>query len=70
MKEKKGMPLTNKKGEIVKCECGGIYRWDGSLLLSYPAKYTFYCEDCGDRITESEASLFPERFPEFNNKTL
>lgn len=30
---KKGMPLKNNKGEIIKCDCGGTYKWDGSFIL-------------------------------------
>ena len=67
MEEKRGMPLKDEKGNIVKCSCGGTYKWDGSLLLSYPAKYPFYCNKCRDRCVVSERVLFPERFPEFNN---
>lgn len=68
MIEEKGMPLKNKKGEIIKCECGGVYRWDGTLLLSYPPQYPFYCDNCGDGIRVRGGQLFPERYPEFNKK--
>jgi hypothetical protein len=69
MKEEAGMPLKNDKGEIVKCErCDGIYRWDGSLLLSYPAQLPFYCNKCNHNIIVSEHILFPERYPEFQEK--
>ena len=64
-----GMPLKNSKGELIKCErCGGIYRWDGSLLLSYPPQYPFRCEKCGDRVNIRAQHLFPEEYPEFQRK--
>ena len=65
---KKGMPLKNNKGEIIKCDCGGTYKWDGSFLLSYPAKLPFYCDKCNNRITIGKHILFPEEYPEFQNK--
>lgn len=69
MKEETGMPLKNDKGEIIKCErCDGIYRWDGSLLLTYPAKLPFYCDKCNHNIIVSERTLFPEQYPEFQEK--
>ena len=68
MERKIGMPLKNDKGEIVKCElCGGIYKWDGSLLLTYPAKLPFYCDKCNSRLAISEHIIFPEEYPEFNH---
>ena len=42
--EKIGMPLKKENGENLKCECGGIYRWDGTLHLTHPPQYNFYCE--------------------------
>lgn len=69
MTEEVGMPLKNNKGEIVKCDhCGGIYRWDGSFLLTYPAKLPFYCDKCNHHIVVSERTLFPERYPELQKK--
>lgn len=69
MEYEKGMPLKDNKGEIIKCEfCGGTYKWDGSLLLSYPAKLPFYCDKCNSRITISRRIFFPEEYPEFNRK--
>lgn len=68
MKEEVGMPLTDKNGNIVKCDCGGTYKWSGKLLLSYPAQYPFYCDKCNNRIRVRESTLFPERFPEFRKK--
>lgn len=68
MTKEVGMPLKNDKGEIVKCDCGGIYRWDGTLLLSYPAKLPFYCDKCNHNIIVSERTLFPEEYPEFQKK--
>ena len=41
MKEEVGMPLKNSKGELIKCDCDGIYRWDGTLKLSYPPRMFF-----------------------------
>ena len=68
MNKKVGMPLKNSKGELIKCDCGGIYRWDGTLLLSYPAKLPFYCDKCNHNIIVSERTLFPEQYPEFQKK--
>lgn len=68
MTKEVGMPLKNRKGELIKCDCGGIYRWDGTILLSYPPQYQFYCEDCGDRIRIGAECLFPEKYPEFQRK--
>lgn len=69
MKEEAGMPLKNNEGEIVKCElCGGVYRWNGSFLLTYPAKLPFFCDKCNHQIIVSERTLFPERFPESQEK--
>lgn len=66
--EEVGMPLKNKEGELIKCDCGGIYKWDGTLLLSYPPQYPFRCEKCGDRVNIRAQHLFPERYPEFQKK--
>ena len=68
MTKEVGMPLKNSKGELIKCDCGGIYRWDGTLLLSYPAKLPFYCDKCNHNIVVSERTLFPEEYPEFQKK--
>lgn len=68
MTEEVGMPLKNSKGELIKCDCGGIYRWDGTLLLSYPPQYPFRCEKCGDRVNIRAQHLFPEEYPEFQKK--
>jgi hypothetical protein len=68
MNKEIGMPLKNNKGELIKCDCGGIYRWDGTLLLSYPAKLPFYCDKCNHNIVVSERTLFPEEYPEFQKK--
>lgn len=68
MTKEVGMPLKNSKGELIKCDCGGIYRWDGTLLLSYPAKLPFYCDKCNHNVTVSERTLFPEEYPEFQKK--
>ena len=68
MNKEIGMPLKNSKGELIKCDCGGIYRWDGTLLLSYPAKLPFYCDKCNHNIVVSERTLFPEEYPEFQKK--
>lgn len=65
-----GMPLKNSKGELIKCDCGGIYRWDGSLLLSYPPQYPFRCEKCGDRVNIRAERLFPEQYPELQKKII
>lgn len=65
-----GIPLKKENGENLKCECGGIYRWDGTIFLSYPPQYNFYCEDCGDRIRMGVENLFPERYPELKKKLL
>lgn len=63
-----GMPLKNSKGELIKCDCGGIYRWDGTLKLSYPPQYVFRCEKCGDRVNIRAERLFPEQYPELQKK--
>ena len=68
MEEKKGMPLKNRKGELIKCDCGGIYKWTGAIKLSYPPQYVFSCNKCNSNITIRAERLFPERYPEFQRK--
>ena len=41
----KGDPLTSK-GEIVKCKCGGTYRWTGAIKPSYDPIYLYKCDKC------------------------
>jgi hypothetical protein len=65
MTKEVGMPLKNSKGELIKCDCGGIYRWDGTLKLSYPPQYPFRCEKCNNTVTIRAQHLFPEEYPEF-----
>ena len=63
-----GMPLKNRKGELIKCDCGGIYRWDGTLKVSYPPQYVFRCDICNGNITIRAERLFPEQYPELQKK--
>ena len=65
---KSGVPLKNKQGEIVKCDCGGTYKWDGGIKLSYPVKYIFVCDKCKSTLLIGGQYLFPEKYPEFINK--
>ena len=65
---KSGVPLKNKQGEIVKCDCGGTYKWSGSIKPSYPAKYIFICDKCKSTFSIGGQYLFPEKYPDFINK--
>lgn len=62
---KLGVSLKDKKDEIIKCNCGGTYRWNGSIKLCYPAKYIFICDKCSDRLLIGGQHLFPEKYPNF-----
>lgn len=64
----KGEILKNKKGEVVKCDCGGVYKWDGKILCSYPAQYNFRCDKCHDVVRIRGEWLFPEKYPEYTKK--
>jgi hypothetical protein len=70
MTEEVGMPLKNREGELIKCDCGGIYKWTGSIKLSYPPQYVFRCDKCNSDITIRAERLFPEQYPEFQKKQL
>lgn len=57
-----------KEEELIKCDCGGIYKWTGSIKLSYPPKYVFRCDKCNSTTNISANRLFPEEYPEFKKK--
>ena len=33
--------LKDNEGNILKCECGGVYKWAGAVLTSYPLPAMF-----------------------------
>lgn len=50
--------LINDKGEIVKCECGGIYIWDGSIKPSIPVIYPYRCNKCSSIIHKKGNKIY------------
>ena len=39
--------LKDNEGNVLKCECGGVFKWTGAVLTSYPPQYPYHCDKCG-----------------------
>ena len=53
------------------CPCGGKFKNTSRLVyLSYPPKYLFKCDSCGDTKVLSEAEAFGNSRKDYENNSL